>query len=454
MIGFNRATATLVYLAAVLLLGGASAAGFSGNLALQLAGAVLIAWTLWGTAPGSALRTDLKPFGLALVVLALVQFLPLPPALWQMLPGREALARGYDLIGADLPWMTLSLAPWKSLASLAWWIPALALFIAMRADGAPGARQAIGVVAAVAAVSAVLGMLQRGVGTGYLYLVTNYGEGPGFFANSNHQGSFLLVALALWGGYLAMDLAAARGLRRSRLSAIGWQLAVTGLLAFSVIVSGSLACAALLLPVGLLTFLNVRADLRVPVGWIVIAAVALVAGFAAFLLFGPVANDLTAKGTVEGISRQDFLLTGLKPLADFAPFGTGLGTFQDIYRWYEDPARIGTTFVNHAHNDLLELLIETGLFGLVALVLFLRWFVPRAFDLWRSERGHSVALGASIAIGAVLAHSLVDYPLRTAAMSGLIALCCVLMVRPMEAARSRRRHRETDADAPRVLIRI
>ena len=65
-----------------------------------------------------------------------------------------------------------------------------------------------------------------------------------------------------------------------------------------------------------------------------------------------------------------------------------------------------------------------------------------------------MALGASIAIGAVLAHSLVDYPLRTAAMSGLIALCCVLMVRPMEAARSRRRHRETDAEAPRVLIRI
>ena len=47
MTGSRRATATLAYLAAVLLLGGASAAGQGGNLLLQLGGAGLIGWTLW-----------------------------------------------------------------------------------------------------------------------------------------------------------------------------------------------------------------------------------------------------------------------------------------------------------------------------------------------------------------------------------------------------------------------
>lgn len=65
-----------------------------------------------------------------------------------------------------------------------------------------------------------------------------------------------------------------------------------------------------------------------------------------------------------------------------------------------------------------------------------------------------MALGASIAIGAVLVHSLVDYPLRTAAMSALIGLCCVLMVRPAETPRSRRQHREADATTAREMIRI
>jgi O-antigen ligase len=90
--------------------------------------------------------------------------------------------------------------------------------------------------------------------------------------------------------------------------------------------------------------------------------------------------------------------------------------------------------VNHAHNDLLELLIETGLPGLAVLGLFLRWFAIRLKGLWVSEGERNViACAAAIAIGAVLIHSLADYPLRTAAISGLFGLCAVMMCRPPES---------------------
>jgi putative inorganic carbon (hco3(-)) transporter len=165
----------------------------------------------------------------------------------------------------------------------------------------------------------------------------------------------------------------------------------------------------------------------------------LAIGMVWLLSSGLAANDLMSKSDTAGISRGEFLVNGIEMVRNFAPFGSGLGTFRDIYPWYEDSAKIGTTYVNHAHNDLLELVIETGLAGLAVLALFLRWFLSRAWSLWNGARADNpVALTATLAITAVLLHSLVDYPLRTAAVSSLIALCCVVAMRqpgPRGAAR-------------------
>ncbi|PLK27150.1 O-antigen ligase [Novosphingobium sp. TH158] len=453
----TRANATLAYLALVLVLGGASAAGFGGNLLLQLLGAGLIAWTIWPRPEGETLHTGLRGFFIALGVLCAVQFLPLPPGLWQHLPGREKVFEGFGLIGAEAPWLTLSLAPWKSLGSFTWWIPALALFMAMRTDDAPLSRHIIAVVTAVAVVSVAISSVQAGAGSLYFYIVTNYGEGPGFFSNSNHQGSFLLVTLALFGSWAIAEIRNNAGQvgKSASIQAIYGGIAL--LLAFGVIVSGSLACQLLLGPVLLALVLVAKPDFRLPAGAVLLAGLILVAGFAAFLLFGPAANDLTTKGTTAGISRQEFLFTGLRILGDFAPFGSGTGTFLELYRWYEDPKLVGTTYVNHAHNDLLELLIENGVFGLAALGLFLAWYLPRTWTLWGGARRNVVPLAASLAIGTVLVHSLVDYPLRTAAMSALIAIACVLMVRPADPPRSRSRrgsNRPTRHAVHKEMIKI
>lgn len=450
---FSRANATLAYLVAVLLLGGASAAAFPANTLLQLLGAGLIGWTLWSGSGPYRTRTGLRWFGIALAVLALVQFVPLPPALWSALPGRDTVAQGFTMLDIAPPWLGLSLAPWKSLAALSWWIPALALFCAARSEGGPPVRQLVMTIALFAGLSVLLGTMQRIAGSGYLYLVTNYGEGPGFFANSNHQGSFLLCALALWGGSVVSEMRQDRR-RKWRSSTPMLQLGLGALLAFGVLISGSLACVVLLVPVLVTLALLARPDWRMSLPAVIGLGAVVLAGMLAFLFFGPVANDLTAKSATAGISRQEFLFTGARILRDFAPFGTGLGTFQDIYRWYEDTANVGTTYVNHAHDDLLELLIETGIFGLAALAAFLAWFVPRALELWRGDRTQVMALAASTVIGVELLHSLVDYPLRTAAMSSIMALACVLLVRVPEAARSSGRRRHADPAAPRQLVQI
>lgn len=457
MIHFNRANATLAYLAAVLLLGGASAAGEPGNLLLQLLGAVLIGWTVWQSGDALPLKTGLRRFFIALAALMALQFLPLPPGLWQAMPGREAVHEGFTLLGVDPPWLNYSLTPWKSLASFAWWLPAFALFVSMRGGGAPESRHVIWTIGALAVISVGFGAMQSATGSGYFYTITNQGAGTGFFANANHQGSFLLCALALWAGWMISEGSLSR--RRGDQwymspTVVLWAVAL--LLLTGVILSNSLACLMLLFPVLGALALMARPDFRLPLPLVLLGLVLVIAGFAAFLLFGAVANDLTGKGVTEGISRKEFLATGSRIVADFAPFGSGVGSFVELYRWYEDPAIVSATFVNHAHNDLLELLIETGLPGLLVLLVFLGWFVPRAWSLWRGDRSNAAALAASVVIGVELVHSLADYPLRTAAMSSLVAVACVLMVRGPDPVRGRSRSRSHgDAqDAPREMIRI
>jgi O-antigen ligase len=109
--------------------------------------------------------------------------------------------------------------------------------------------------------------------------------------------------------------------------------------------------------------------------------------------------------------------------------GSGGGTFEDIYARYENPARVDSFYVNHAHNDFLEILLEYGVVGALLLLLFLLWWVRNAHWLSAGRKPDYFAFAATLASAAILAHSLVDYPLRTAAISVLLAACCSLMAR-------------------------
>lgn len=427
-----RQAAVLGYLLLVLVLGGASAAGNAANAALQFGGAALIAWSIWSGTSDNAIQTGLRPVLIGLALLAFIQFIRLPPALWQILPGRSEIAKGYELAAMPLPWLPLSLKPWGSLQSLVWWIPPVAVLIAVYGKHAPSARHLIGLLAGVAYVSVAMAGVQAFSGSGYFYTITNRGNGVGFFSNSNHLGSFLLVAMALIAGQWLHDRPIGQ-LKRPGLAPHYALVALLGPLAIGIILSNSLAAMLLMIPLLSGIVLLARPQLRI--NWLLIALAGLLVsvGLVWLLASGLASNDLMAKSGTAGISRGEFIANGLKLLRQFAPFGTGLGTFADIYPWYEDSNLVGITYVNHAHNDLLELLIETGLFGLVVLSLFLRWFAGKAWALWNASRAEQpVALASTLAISAVMAHSLVDYPLRTAAMSSLIALCCILVTRPAE----------------------
>jgi O-antigen ligase len=128
-------------------------------------------------------------------------------------------------------------------------------------------------------------------------------------------------------------------------------------------------------------------------------------------------------------SRQYIFQTSAKAAADFMPWGSGLGSFRRIYAVYEDHDRLDPkTYVPHAHNDYIELALETGVPGLVVLLLFLVWWGRAVWIAWKRPGAGDYARAAAIASAAILVHSLVDFPLRTAAISACFALCLALMI--------------------------
>nr|WP_237440891.1 O-antigen ligase family protein [Erythrobacter ramosus] len=129
-------------------------------------------------------------------------------------------------------------------------------------------------------------------------------------------------------------------------------------------------------------------------------------------------------------SRQQIWVTTIQAVGDHLPLGSGLGTFTEVYPRYEDPAMIQSAYINHAHNDYLELLLELGIAGMPLFVAFLAWWTRNFVRIWLNEAASPFAVAGAISSGTILIHSVVDYPLRTAAVSSIFALSLCLMVLP------------------------
>ena len=62
------------------------------------------------------------------------------------------------------------------------------------------------------------------------------------------------------------------------------------------------------------------------------------------------------------------------------------------------------------------------------IVAFLAWWAVAAWRAWRYPDAGPFARAASIATAALLAHSLVEFPLRTAALSACFAMGLAILV--------------------------
>lgn len=369
-------------------------------------------------------------FGAAVLLLTGLHLVPLPPSVWTALPGREIVVDVYRNAGMAMPWQPLSVAQartWNVLFAL---LGPLAVLIAALALDGRRHRQLLFLLISIGMFSGMVGLIQAiGPSNGplYFYRYTNNGLGVGLFANRNHQAAFLATLYPL--------LAANLSLFKGKPDRLFFQRAMTitaGCLVFScVLMTGSRSGIVLLLvglgfgwwvyraPSAQGRVVGVRGKHRSRLVGLGVAIFLLVIGLVV-VAQTPALERLLQTDPSSELRVLAFPVVA-EAIAKFFPFGSGLGTFTEVYQVFEPDEFVTAAYFNHAHNDYAEWLL-TG--GVPALLLFL-WAVAMAgfalLSLWR-RRGalagdpdfQAQILGrAGFAILAMLAlASLTDYPLR------------------------------------------
>jgi O-antigen ligase len=418
-----------VYLLACLVFGG-SAQAVWGSFGLQVAAIGILVWLAATPMPDDARAARLPALVLvAALAYILVQLLPLPPAIWSGLGHRGHIAEAYSMMGWPLPWLPISLAPFDSATTLFAILPPLAMIAAVRNRAAD--RNAILALIAGAAASILVGAVQASQGpssTWYLYEFTSAGA-VGLFANANHFATLLLVTIPFAAALLLSRSGGDTG-RGKAAASTAIALTTIALVLIGIMLNRSLAALLLSIPVMLASALMFAPAWRYRLIVGPIAGIAVIAAVLTLSL-GSLRSALPVTSGAEKsvVSRQELWAVAAKAFPDALPLGTGLGTFPQAYQLHEDPHSVDSFYVNHAHNDYLELAFELGLPGILLMIMFLSWWGIRTLRIWSSRSATSFAKAATIASGAILAHSLVDFPLRTAAVAAVFGLCIGLMVR-------------------------
>lgn len=177
---------------------------------------------------------------------------------------------------------------------------------------------------------------------------------------------------------------------------------------------------------GALTLVQ-RRNPRVALG--MVAVCVLVLAFLVFLGKGQVLERLGDLGP--GV-RLTMTKDCLRMFSHRPVWGWGLGTFPTVYPGYR--SFYTNLFVNEAHNDYAQLLVETGLLGFGLMLWFLvrlyRYGLPTS-RRWEFKWDGVVSLAALLGCTGLLLHSFVDFNLQIPANAALFYVLCGLAASPL-----------------------
>lgn len=426
------AIATVILLAFSFVFGGASRENALRLALVELAALPLLVLAASRLIQSGQWRSHRFALGMtgAIALIPLIQLIPLPPAIWTGLAGRSEIVLALELAGLEPGWLPLSLSPdltWQAFLAL---LPPIAAFLGILSIPQSTTARLIGVYLVAAVLSVLLGAAQLASGGQQLYVwaTTAAGSVNGLFANRNHLAT-LLVALLPFA--TVMGAAALRRRHDDRRLPLWFGAVFIGIVVIGLAAIRSRAGIILLGPSIILSLLAawIAAGRGRPGPVLIGAAAALVAGLVAIsaVALPPVLERFDSQAAPEG--RFENWPIVAQASDDYLPLGSGIGSFDAVFRSVEPLETLDPTFFNHAHNDYLETWLEAGWLGAALLIAFLVWFGRRTWAAWRAgtSRERDLQRAASVGILMMMLHSAVDYPLRTAALAVLFAVCVALL---------------------------
>lgn len=415
--------------------GGGSAAGMM-NLVVQLCALALLAVN------GEACLDFVKSAPRLLVILMgvtlawpLLQVVPLPPSVWHGLPGRDLVQASLAFVGQENAWFPVSVNPGRTWIAFFSLVPPFALLVlSWRLDGEER-RKVILLLLTISVVFVLFGAQQLGMGNRKMVFYDDI-QGSSVlhatFANRNSAGIYLAVSLSMLVGIWRGD---GRDMK--------WLF--VGLGAAGLIVAGDIltrsrtGVAALLLPAALAGFRFVLPALmkgrrrRMQI-WVGLGGFVVLAGIAGGVAFrnDRIHETFSRYETVEEDRRPMIWEDSLQAIHRFWPVGSGVGTFDDVFQVDETLENLAPGRAGRAHNDYLEVTLESGVVGIALLVC---WAGVLAYLGAHFRRLGGLGQGALVGLLILVLQSVVDYPLRS---QTLLCVAAVLFAVTIGALPGRR----------------
>lgn len=428
------------FLSLVFLTGGGSRGDIQSLVILRPVAVLVCGFGLWSLS-AEHLRNYRFLFGFAAAVFALtiIHLVPLPPGIWSHLPGREIVVETDRAIGLGKVWRPISLvstATYNALYSL--FIPAAVLILGVQLAREERFRLLF-LFAVFGLLSGVLGLLQAvGAPDGpfYLYNITNNGSAVGLFSNRNHQAIFLACQFPILAVFASLD---PRTVEKWRFRL--WTSIIIGVIFIPLLlVTGSRAG----LIIGLFGIAAIATLYRKPV----FERPAKRKGSKfnltyAFIGFGVLALGLLTilfsraqafERLIAPDQSEDLRFSVWAPIADmtgkYFPIGSGIGSFEETYQIEEPLPLLSYNYLNHAHNDWLEVAMTAGLPGLALLLIAVLAWAKASYSAWQPNnnvrsRDTIYARLASLIILMLAMGSFGDYPLRVPSIASFFVIAAL-----------------------------
>jgi O-antigen ligase len=303
------------------------------------------------------------------------------------------------------------------------------------------ARSLAVIVSFYGAALAAFALLQGIAPNGKLYWIRQPRMGGwiyGPYVNHNHYAGLMemLVPIPL---VLSLTRLASS---RARTAAAAAAAVMAGTIFLSGSRGGMLAIVVeLLVLAGLL--IKQKRGLRTAIG--VTVFMAIIAGLLVWIGGAELSRRIASAGPQHSELASDIRSyinrDGLRMFLKRPILGWGLGAFPVVYPEFR--TFYTNFFVNEAHNDYLQLLVETGLLGLATMLWFLATIfrrAPKKIGHWESEMSGAVTLACLLGLSGILVHSAVDFNLQIPANAALFyVVCTIAAAKPFSVPARKRR---------------
>jgi O-antigen ligase len=251
---------------------------------------------------------------------------------------------------------------------------------------------------------AVFGIIQHTAGNGKIYWfreLTHGGSPFGPFVNRNHFAGFIgmIIPLSLGVGLMSKSL-------EKKVMYAFFSITMTIALFFSLSRGGIVSFFAGLMVFVFVVFGRTHSVKRlVPVFLFIL----ILASYLLYLGITPIIDRFSQTD----VSNEQRLLAWQGVLSAFKDnpiFGSGLGTFQYIFKIYKPDGLY--LYWEHAHNDYLELLLEAGVVGTIIVAIFFFFELKSILKTpWEGKETYLYAAFLS-SITTIAVHSVVDFNLQ------------------------------------------